>query len=143
MRRSERHGVLRRRLYLTRKHLVATIVVVIVLPLMSWLDGSGQLAWTMFSRTGQFRLVIVADGRPVNPTEIAAAAMPGPTAVALAGSDQLKHHDVMRATARRHLEDIGQLACRSRHAEQVTVRLEERVRRGEPIRTSEVSLRCR
>jgi len=97
----------------------------------------------MFSRTGQFRLVIVADGEQINPTEIAAAAMPGPTAIALAGSDQLKHHDVMRATARRHLEEIGELACRLKRAAQVSVRLEERVRRSEPIRAREVSVRCR
>ncbi|HEX5059626.1 MAG TPA: hypothetical protein VFV99_09720 [Kofleriaceae bacterium] len=133
---------MRGRIYLTRTHLVATIIVCVVLPLASWLDGSGQLAWTMFSRTGQFRLVIVADGTQMNPTEIAAAAMPGPTAIALAGSDQLKHHDVMRATARRHLDDIADLACRLRPGAQLTVRLEERVRRSEPIRTSEVTRRC-
>jgi len=134
---------LRGRLHLTRTHLVATIVVALVLPVVSWLDGSGQLAWTMFSRTGQFRLVIVADGTQVNPTEIAAAAMPGPTATALAGSDQLKHHDVWRATARRHLADIGLLACRLHSSEQIVVRLEERIRRSEPVRTSEVAVRCR
>ncbi len=131
-----------RRLHLTRTHLIATILVVIVLPLASWLDGSGQLAWTMFSRTGQFRLVIVADGVQINPTEIAAAAMPGPTGYALAGSDQLKHHDVWRATARRHLDDIAALACRLKRSNQVTVRFEERVRRREPIRSREVRVTC-
>jgi hypothetical protein len=133
----------RRRIYLSRTHLVATVVVVLVLPLLSWLDGSGQLAWTMFSRTGQFRLVIIADGKQINPTEIAAAAMPGPTGVALAGADRMKHHDVLRATARRHLGDIARLACRVHPSEQIVVTLEERVRRSEPIRTSEVSLRCK
>jgi hypothetical protein len=121
--------------------LIATFVVVIVLPSLSWLDGSGQLAWTMFSRTGQFRIVIIADGKQVNPTQVAAAAMPGPTGKALAGSDRLKHHDVWRATARRHLDDIGLLACRL-GGDRVTLRLEERVRRSEPIRVSEVTVRC-
>lgn len=110
---------------------------------MSWLDGSGQLAWTMFSRTGQYRLVIEVDGKPLNPTELAAAAMPGPTAVALAGADRLKHHDVLRATARRHLHEIAGLACRLHRGTHVHVRLEERVRRSEPIRTREVTVTCR
>jgi hypothetical protein len=130
------------RFHLSRTHAVAIVLVVLVVPLLSWLDGSGQLAWTMFSRTGQFRLVIVADGQQINPTEIAAAAMPGPTANALAGSDRLKHHDVMRATARRHLDEIGSLACRLHRRNEVTVRLEERVRRSEPIRTSEITVQC-
>jgi hypothetical protein len=131
------------RLHLTRTHLIATVIAVFVLPLASWFDGSGQLAWTMFSRTGQFRLVIVADGKQINPTEIAAAAMPGSTAVALAGADRMKHHDVLRATARRHLDDIAQLACRMKHATTVNIRLEERVHRSDDIRASELRVRCR
>ncbi len=133
---------MQRRVHLIRTHLIATIVAVIILPLASWLDGSGQLAWTMFSRTGQFRLVIIADGKQINPTEIAAAAMPGPTGNALAGSDQPKHHDVWRATVRRHLDDIAGLVCRLKQSEHVMVRLEERVRRREPMRTSELTVRC-
>lgn len=123
-------------------HLAIGVLVIVVLPLVSWLDGSGQLAWTMFSRTGHYRLELTADGRPVNPTELAAAAAPGPTAMALAGSDHLRHHDVMRATMRRHLEDIAQLACRLGRGTQVTARLQERMRTTDAIRTSEVTVRC-
>jgi len=118
------------------------VVVVLLLPLVSWLDGSGQLAWTMFARTGQYRLELVGDSAPINPTEIAAAATPGPTSQALAGADHFKHHDVARATRRRHLADVVRLACKLRHAKVVTGRLEERVRSYETIRASEVTVQC-
>ena len=123
-------------------HLVIGVVALVVLPAASWLDGSGQLAWTMFSRTGQYRLVIHADGLPVNPTEIAAAAQPGATARALAGADHFRHHDVMRATLRRHLDDVARLACRVRDADVVVARLEERVHVDAPLRVSTVEVRC-
>src|SRR3954468_8668575 len=93
-----------------RFHVVVGVVVLVVLPLASWLDGSRQLGWTMFSRTGQYRLELTADGAAVNPTELAAAAAPGPTSLALAGADHFRHQDVMRATLRRHLEDVARLA---------------------------------
>ena len=125
-----------------RRHLIIGIVVIVVLPLVSWLDGSGQLAWTMFSRTGHYRVVLSADGQQINPTELAHKAIPGPTAMALAGSDHLRHHDAMRATMRRHLADVAQLACRLRRGRSVTARLEERLRMTAPIRTTEVTVRC-
>jgi hypothetical protein len=125
-----------------RLQLIVGIIVIVILPLVSWLDGSGQLAWTMFSRTGQYRLVLLADGKPINATELAARAAPGPTAMALAGADHMKHHDAMRATLRRHLGDIAQLACRLGRGREIVARLEERVRTTEAIRTSEVTVRC-
>ena len=125
-----------------RLQLIAGIVLIVVLPAVSWLDGSGQLAWTMFSRTGQYRLVLYADDRPINPTELAARAAPGPTAMALAGSDHMKHHDAMRATLRRHLEDVAEVACRLGRGRVIRARLEERVRTTESIRAREVTVRC-
>lgn len=118
------------------------MVVVLILPLASWLDGSGQLAWTMFSRTGQYRIAITADGKPVNPTEIAAAAAPGMTSLALAGADHFKHHDVWRATARRHLAEIAELTCRIRPGAEVSARLEEKRTTEAPIEATVVSIRC-
>ena len=123
-------------------HLAIGVVVIAILPALSWLDGSGQLAWTMFSRTGQYRLVISADGTQINPTELAATAVPGPTADALAGADRFIHQDVMRATMRRHLDEVARLACVRHRGAQIVARLEERVRSSEPVRTSEASVRC-
>jgi hypothetical protein len=118
------------------------VIVVVLLPLASWLDGSGQLAWTMFSRTGQYRLELTADGKPLNPSELAAAAAPGPTSSALAGADHFKHHDVARATLRRHLANIASLACKRKPGTTVTARLQERVRTDAAIETTEVTLQC-
>lgn len=125
-----------------RVHVAVGILVVLLLPLASWLDGSGQLAWTMFSRTGRYRLELISDGKPLNPTEVAAFAAPGPTSSALAGADHFRHHDVARATLRRHLTDIASLACKLRPGTTITARLHERVRTDAPIRTTEVMMPC-
>jgi hypothetical protein len=127
---------------ISRVHVAVGFVVVLLLPLASWIDGSGQLAWTMFSRTGRYRLELVADGAPINPTELAAFAAPGPTSSALAGADHFKHHDVARATARRHLADIATLACKLRPGATITARLHELVRSTDPDRTTQVTIRC-
>jgi len=125
-----------------RLHAIAGAIVIAVVPLVSWLDGSGQLAWTMFSRTGAYRLALRADGVPLNPTELAAAAAPGPTSIALAGADHFRHHDVARATLRRHLTDVARLACRLRPGATIVARLDERIRTTDHIVTSEVTVRC-
>jgi hypothetical protein len=118
------------------------VIVVVLLPLASWLDGSGQLAWTMFSRTGQYRLELTSDGKPLNPTEVAAFAAPGPTSSALAGADHFRHHDVARATLRRHVTDIARLACRLKPGTTITARVHERMRTDAVIETTEVTVRC-
>ena len=125
-----------------RLHLAAGVLAILVLPLASWLDGSGQLAWTMFSRTGQYRLELRADGVPVNPSELAAASAPGGTSIALSGADHFRQHDVARATLRRHLADVARLACRLRPGATLTARLEERVRTTAAVRASEVTVTC-
>lgn len=125
-----------------RLHLAIGVIVVAILPLVSWLDGSGQLAWTMFSRTGQYRLSISADGAAINPTELAAIAAPGPTANALAGADRFIHQDVMRATMRRHLDDVARLACKRHPGARIVARLDERMRSTDSLRTSEASVQC-
>jgi hypothetical protein len=125
-----------------RFHIAVGVIVIVLLPLGSWLDGSGQLAWTMFSRTGQYRLAITADGHAVNPTELAAAAAPSRTANALAGADHFRHHDVVRATMRRHLDDVARLTCRLRPGASVTVRLDEKLHTTSDVRSSQVTVQC-
>jgi hypothetical protein len=118
------------------------VIAIVMIPALSWLDGSGQLAWTMFSRTGHYRLVLTADGKPVNPTELAAAAAPGPTSMALAGADHFRHQDVWRATLHRHLDEVAHLVCRLRPGARVVARLDERIRTTAAIETSEVTVQC-
>jgi len=117
-------------------------LAIVVLPALSWLDGSGQLAWTMFSRTGQYRLVLTADGKQLNPTELAVAASPGPTAFALAGADHFRHQDALRATMRRHLDDVARLACRLRPGATIHARLEERMHTTSEIIANETTVQC-
>ena len=127
-----------------RLHLAVGVIAIVLIPALSWLDGSGQLAWTMFSRTGQYRLVLTADGKPVNPSELAAAAAPGPTSRALSGADHFRHHDVWRATLHRHLDDVAQLVCRLRpRAGVVVARLDERRHTTDAIESTEVTITCR
>lgn len=119
------------------------VIAIVLIPALSWLDGSGQLAWTMFSRTGQYRLELTADGKPVNPSELAAAAAPGPTSIALSGADHFRHHDVWRATLHRHLDDVARLVCRVRPGAVVVARLDERRHTTDAIESTEVTVRCK
>ena len=126
-----------------RLHLVIGVIAIVLIPALSWLDGSGQLAWTMFSRTGQYRLTLTADGKAVNPSELAAAAAPGPTSIALSGADHFRHHDVWRATLHRHLGDVAELVCRLRPHAVVVARLDERRHTTDAIESSEVTITCK
>lgn len=61
---------------LTRPHLALAVLFCLLVPALSWLDGTGFLAWTMYSGTGTYRLRITAfppSGAPrlVAPTELA------------------------------------------------------------------------
>lgn len=125
-----------------RLHLAIGVIAIVLIPALSWLDGSGQLAWTMFSRTGQYRLMLTADGKPVNPSELAAAAAPGPTSRALSGADHFRHHDVWRATLSRHLDDVAQLVCRLRPGARVVARLDEKRHTTDAVESSEVTVQC-
>ena len=112
----------------------------------SWLDGSGQLAWTMFSRTGSFRFRIVAvdqEGhrRTIAPTLLASRASALPRG-RLAGSDRWRFHEVTRATVRRHLHDFAKLACEVTKARRVEVALFDRVDLDAPVRTRTAARRC-
>ncbi len=129
-----------------RGHLVVGVLVCVISPAVSWLDGSGQLAWTMFSRTGHYRLDLRAVGpdgrrRPIAPTSLARLAGPDGARV-LAGADRMRHHDVARATLRRHLSDVARLACRVADAPRVEATLEERADLDAPIRRRTVGVRC-
>ena len=133
-------------LHLTGAHAALALGLFVALPAASWLDGSGQLAWTMFTRTGHYRLEILAtegDGsRPVAPSALAAAAGPAPIARFLAGADHFRHHDVARASLRRHLDAVAALACRVSGADAVDVTLEERATLDAPVEARHARARC-
>jgi len=112
-------------------HLIAGALAIVVLPALSWLDGSGQLAWTMFARTSQYRLEINAlsrEGtrRPIGPTELAASIGKVPAAVYLSGAESWRTHNIARVTLRRHLREVAALACRTSGAARVELTLWQR-----------------
>jgi hypothetical protein len=123
-----------------RFRLAVGALACVVLPLGSRIQGSGLLAWTMYSRTGEFRIELVtfdATGRAHarNPTILAGGADPN-TAALLAGSDHWRE-GVGLYVLRLGLYDFAGYACRETGASSVVVTLHER--RGSD---SEVSTRC-
>ena len=111
---------------ITCAHALVACVVCVALPGLSWLDGWGSLAWTMFASSGSFRLQITTTTagleQPFNPTTLAAHAVPSAAAV-LAGSDHFRH-----AAAARLLEPslpaLAELTCELSGADAVAVALE-------------------
>ena len=124
-----------------RTRAVVGILACVALPGLSWLDGSGTFAWTMFSATREFRIELVAidpAGRvqPRNPTALAAHAAPG-VASLLAGSDHWRPGASM-GMLRAHLDDLALHACREEPAATVIVTLHERSRGAELATTRRV-----
>jgi hypothetical protein len=112
----------------------------VLLPAGSRIQGSGMLAWTMYSRTGEFRIDLVtfdATGRAHvrNPTILASGADPN-TAALLAGSDHWRQGASVHVI-RGGLYDFAGYACRETGASSVVITLH--VRRGSD---SEQATRC-
>jgi hypothetical protein len=88
-----------------------------------------MLAWTMYSRAGEFRIDLIAfdaAGRAHlrNPTVLADGAAPE-VASLLAGSDHWRQGPSV-ATLRAHLDDLAAYACRELNAASVELTLRER-----------------
>jgi hypothetical protein len=116
----------RLRLPMTPAHTAAGVLLAVVLPATSWLDGSGRFAWTMFSKSETYRLEIdVVDTggakRPLSPSALAMRA--GPTARAYLGGTEAFRHAPVASTIRRHLSEIGALACAERGAASIEIAL--------------------
>lgn len=104
---------------------MVAIAVCVLVPAASWLDGTGFLAWTMYSGSASYRLEMVAvsaDGarRPLAPTELARHV----------GRDEapyLSAADTWRMMSSRglrlRLEEVGALACKLRPAHHVEITL--------------------
>ncbi len=101
---------------MTKLHAAVAVLVAVLLPAYSWRDGSGWLAWSMFSKSQTFRLSLhVADkfGRTqiVNPTELAKFA-DAETATYLMGSEHFRQSPVGSAFVG-NLPGLAGLACRT------------------------------
>lgn len=144
--RSESTPASSRLVRLTRTHGIVAALVCVVIPGLSWLDGSGWLAWNMFSKSATYRLRILAheqsgESRAVAPTALAVHADPI-VGRWLAGSESFRHAPV-GSTIRRELADIAVLGCRvAEDAERIDVWLEERDTLDAPVRTSHAEATC-
>jgi hypothetical protein len=131
---------------MTKAHGVLAVLVGVVLPGYSWLDGSGWLAWTMFSKSETYRIrVVTTDGagqaRVVNPTALAALA--GEQAAPyLSGSEHFRQGPVSNAIAA-NLGSLAQLACRVAPSAVVAgAALDSRRNLDAPVRTTTVEVSC-
>jgi hypothetical protein len=120
---------MRRASRVRRVRFVVGAIACVVLPAASWLAGEPTFAWTMYARSGEFRIDLLAfdaDGRlhRRNPTLLAEHASPG-AALLLAGSDHWRPGPSM-ATLRAHLDDAAAYACGQVAAASVELTLHER-----------------
>jgi len=136
---------MRARTPITRLHALAACAVCVALPGLSWLDGWGSLAWTMFASSGSFRLQITTTtaGKQAsfNPTALAAQAVPSAAAV-LAGSDHLRHAAAARLL-RPSLPELAALTCGVSRADSVAVRLEWKRSLDAPLQQAVTEASCR
>jgi len=127
-------------------HVVAAVALGVVIPAISWLDGSGSLAWTMFSKSETYRLaVLVFDDegrrRVINPTELAPFASVD-LAAFLSGAESWRHAPV-GASLERSVPGLARLACQlSPRPARTRVSLERRVNLDAPVQVSEGAWAC-
>jgi len=116
-----------------------------IVPMISRLWGSGTLAWTMYARTGEFRLEIVGkerDGRYVYVAPTALASKVAPSIESMfAGSDHFRPYPSI-ALLRRHLDEVARLACDEGPFVSVRVTLEQRDDESSPVRATSAESAC-
>jgi hypothetical protein len=121
------------------------VVTCVLLPGMSWLDGSGWLAWTMYAKSEHYRMRFEAHSaghsRWISPTLIAAHAAPD-VRNALAGAE-VWHHGGQGRMLERRMDAVGELACSVARADNVVLTLERRRTLDAPVQTFRVSKHCR
>lgn len=131
---------------MTRAHGVLALLVGVVLPGYSWLDGSGWLAWTMFSKSETYRIRLVTTDsagreRLVNPTALAGLAGEQ-VAPYLSGAEHFRQAPISNAIVA-NLSGLAQLACRvAPGAVRAGAALDSRKNLDAPVRTTTVEVAC-
>ena len=127
-------------------HFTLGIALIVILPALSWWRGAGAFAFTMFSRSGSYRLRIVTiDGagneRRVPPTAVAAWAG-GSVGDLLAGSEDWRFVPSGPLLVRR-IDQIATLSCAARPGSaRARVIIEERRTLDAPVRISQATVTC-
>jgi hypothetical protein len=116
-----------------------------LIPGLSWLDGSGWLAWTMYASSASYRVRIAGfdergKSRWVSPTAVAARSATDLQAT-LAGSEGFRHGP-QGITLRGRLPLVADFACQLSGARRVAVTLEERRTLDAPITTTRIERKC-
>jgi hypothetical protein len=127
-------------------HAALAVLVALVLPGYSWLDGSGWLAWTMFSKSETYRLRVEVkdrDGRKilVNPSALAGGANTQ-VGLYLSGAEHFRQAPMSNAFAG-NLRGLGKLACRVvPRAARAHVALDSRRNLDAPVQTTSAEVSC-
>jgi hypothetical protein len=130
----------------SRLHFALALVTALILPGASWLDGTGWLAWTMYSRSGSFRLTVYGRERgtdsrvPIAPTAMSLRAS-GMIRIALAGADHWRFSPY-GPSLRAYLASLGQLACEEADVAKVDLLLEEKATLDASILRTRASVQC-
>jgi hypothetical protein len=131
---------------MTRTHAALAVLVALVLPGYSWLDGSGWLAWTMFSKSESYRLRIVVTDRDhrktlVNPSGLARGANTQ-SGLYLSGAEHFRHAPMSNSFAA-NLGGLATLACRAvPAAARAHVALDSRRNLDAPVQTTSAEVSC-
>jgi hypothetical protein len=122
------------------------LFVAVIMPAYSWRDGSGWLAWTMFSKSQTYRLAVtVSDTRGVihaiNPSELTRVTG-GDVQIYLAGAEHFRHAPVGGAF-RRELPVLARLACQLvPQSARADVRLDFRSTLDSPVEVTTAGASC-
>jgi len=128
------------------KHRIAAIVFCVVAPAWSWLDGSGSLAWTMFSKSETYRVeVTIVDAaghhHAINPTELAGLSSRD-LATYLSGAESWRHGPIGGGLAS-NLAGLTTVACQlPEHPIDVQVLVETRKNLDAPVQEHRLGRHC-
>jgi hypothetical protein len=126
-------------------HAAAAIVLGLVVPAASWGQGTGWLAWTMYSGSATYRLTATAwtaahGQNRISPTEIAAYAS-GNLSLFLAGAERWRRAPV-GGTLAAQLPRIAKIACWAPGARRVSLTLEYRANLDSETRVATIDRPC-
>jgi hypothetical protein len=130
-----------------RSHLALAALFAIVVPVASWLEGSGLLAYRMYARSASYRLRVTTSdelgrSQPVSPTALAASVRGGARPY-LAGAEHwrtLPRAELIGA----HVAQLARLACGAAPlAGRARVDVELRRSFDGPVETTSATAACR
>ena len=131
---------------LSQLHGLVGVVLLVALPIASWVFGAGYFSWTMYSGSAEYRLdfrVQDSDGRwrTIAPTGLASSATEA-TADVLVGADHFRRGPSL-TLVRTHLGELASFACRERNGALAEVVLRQRLDAESPELVTTARARCR